>query len=84
MHRPELRCHPIRPGHHNYASAHRALRPNVRFAMQGYVNLKAYKEFDNNARPDGWNAWLTLSISPAPPTAAPSPPLMVTKAPPRY
>jgi hypothetical protein len=25
--------------------------------MQGYLNLKAYKEFDNANRPDGWNAW---------------------------
>ena len=36
--------------------------------LQGYVNVKAYREFDNNARPDGWNAWLTLSFSPAAPT----------------
>jgi hypothetical protein len=33
--------------------------------MQGYVNLKAYGEFDARNRPSGWNAWLTLSISPA-------------------
>lgn len=46
--------------------------------LQGYVNLKAYGEFANNARPDGWNAWLTFVISPAAPT--PSPPSMVTKA----
>jgi hypothetical protein len=32
--------------------------------MQGYVNLKAYGEFDARNRPSGWNAWLTLSISP--------------------
>jgi hypothetical protein len=51
-------------------------------AWQGYVNLKAYGEFDNNARPDGWNAWLTFVISPAAPT--PTPPSMVTKTPPRY
>src|SRR5277367_2299043 len=25
--------------------------------MQGYLNLKAYGEFDNDNRPDGWNAW---------------------------
>jgi len=37
--------------------------------MQGYVNLKAYGEFDAHNRPSGWNAWLTLSISPAAPTA---------------
>jgi len=38
--------------------------------MQGYVNLKAYGEFDNRNRPSGWNAWLTFSISPAAPTKA--------------
>jgi hypothetical protein len=32
--------------------------------MQGYLNLKAYKEFDNENRPAGWNAWLTFAISP--------------------
>jgi hypothetical protein len=37
--------------------------------MQGYVNLKAYGEFDARNRPSGWNAWLTLSISPAAPAA---------------
>jgi hypothetical protein len=25
--------------------------------MQGYLNLKAYAEFDNANRPDGWNVW---------------------------
>jgi len=35
--------------------------------MQGYVNLKGYAEFAGNHRPDGWNTWLTFSISPAPP-----------------
>ncbi len=40
--------------------------------MQGVVNLKAYVEFDNHDRPDGWNTWVTFSISPpAPPTASP-------------
>jgi hypothetical protein len=34
--------------------------------MQGYVNLKAYGEYDARNRPSGWNAWLTLSISPGP------------------
>jgi hypothetical protein len=32
---------------------------------QGYVNLKGYKEFDAEHRPDGWNVWATLVISPA-------------------
>ena len=35
--------------------------------MQGYVNLKGYGEFDARNRQSGWNAWLTLSISPAAP-----------------
>lgn len=50
--------------------------------MQGYLNLKAYGEFDNANRPDGWNVWLTFVLSPAPPPApeaATSP--IVTKAP---
>lgn len=38
--------------------------------LQGYLNLKGYKEFDAAHRPEGWNAWLTLSISPAAPSAA--------------
>lgn len=38
--------------------------------MQGYLNLKGYKEFEAENRPDGWNLWLTFAISPA---AAPAP-----------
>jgi hypothetical protein len=49
--------------------------------MQGYINVKGYKEFDAQARPDGWNTWVTFVLSPAPPSAA-SPP-MLTKSPPR-
>jgi hypothetical protein len=46
--------------------------------LQGYLNLKAYGEFDNAHRPDGWNLWLTFAISPA--AAPPPPPMrMVTK-----
>ena len=33
--------------------------------MQGYVNVKAYKEFAAQNRPEGWNAWLTFAISPS-------------------
>jgi len=45
--------------------------------MQGYVNLKAYWEFDAQHRPDGWNTWVTFAISPAAPPApmAPSKPM---------
>ena len=49
--------------------------------MQGYLNLKAYGEFDAAARPSGWNAWLTFAISPTPAAASPSPPSIITKAP---
>jgi hypothetical protein len=46
--------------------------------LQGYVNIKAYGEFDAADRPFGWNTWLTLQISPAAPSAATPRPL-VTK-----
>src|SRR5262245_28271000 len=39
---------------------------------QGYLNLKAYKEFESEHRPDGWNAWVTLAISPKAPTPPPA------------
>ena len=45
---------------------------------QGYLNLKGYKEFAAENRPDGWNFWLTFAIAPAakqPPAARP----MITK-----
>jgi len=48
--------------------------------MQGYLNVKGYGEFDNNARPDGWNIWLTFALSPAAPSAQSSPPI-ITKTP---
>jgi hypothetical protein len=40
--------------------------------LQGYLNLKAYGEFDNASRPAGWNLWLTFNLSPAatPPTSS--------------
>lgn len=45
--------------------------------MQGYLNLKAYGEFDGSDRPSGWNAWLTFAISPAAATpATPSRPII--------
>ena len=43
--------------------------------LQGYVNVKGYKEFDAANRPEGWNVWLTFVLSPAPPTpSAPTTP----------
>jgi hypothetical protein len=47
--------------------------------MQGYINLKAYGEFDGSDRPSGWNAWLTLVLSPAAPTPAAASKPMITK-----
>jgi hypothetical protein len=41
--------------------------------MQGYLNAKAYFEFDNHDRPAGWNTWLTFSIQPAAPPALRNP-----------
>jgi hypothetical protein len=38
---------------------------------QAYFNLKGYREFGDEHRPDGWNVWFTLAISPA---AVPPPP----------
>jgi hypothetical protein len=43
--------------------------------MQGYLNLKAYWEFDAQRRADGWNTWVTFAISPA----APPPPVAMSK-----
>ena len=40
--------------------------------MQGYLNLKVYKEFAAEHRPEGWNAWVTFAISPKAPTPAAS------------
>ncbi len=47
--------------------------PQVGFVIpmgttQGYLNFKAYKEFDHANRPDGWNAWVTFVLSPAAPS----------------
>jgi hypothetical protein len=40
--------------------------------MQGYLNLKAYGEFDAANRPRGWNTWVTFSISPPAPAPPPT------------
>jgi len=45
-------------------------------AQQLYINLKGYKEFAAQNRPDGWNAWLTLSIANAAPEPAATKPLV--------
>jgi hypothetical protein len=35
--------------------------------VQGYVNLKGYRDFATVNRSSGWSVWLTFAISPAPP-----------------
>ncbi len=42
-------------------------------AMQAYVNLKGYGEFDAQNRAHGWNTWLTVQLAPAPPGPEPPP-----------
>src|SRR5262245_43957345 len=32
---------------------------------QGYLNLKGYRDFAAENRPEGWTAWVTLAFSPA-------------------
>ena len=46
---------------------------------QGYINLKGFGEFAAEHRADGWNTWLTLAISPSPPTETPTTAPMVHK-----
>jgi hypothetical protein len=51
-------------------------------SAQGFLGLKGYAEFDSHDRPAGWNAWVTLSFSPAETasSSAKSPPI-ITKTP---
>ena len=43
--------------------------------MQGYLNIKAYKDLEFENRPQGWSTWVTFAIQPKapepPPTATP-------------
>jgi hypothetical protein len=41
--------------------------------MQGYLNFKGYKEFDEENRAAGWSAWVTFAISSAPPAPVAAP-----------
>ena len=40
--------------------------------MQGYLNIKGYKEFEAEHRPEGWNLWVTFAVSQEPPKPAAS------------
>ena len=46
---------------------------------QGYLGLKSYFEFEARNRPEGWNTWLTFSISDAAPSPSAAPSRMVHK-----
>ena len=41
-------------------------------AVQTYLSFKAYLEFATDNRASGWNAWVTLAFSPAPPEISPA------------
>ena len=41
--------------------------------LQGYLNLKGFKEFDAAHRASGWNTWLTFAISPTAEQPKPTP-----------
>ncbi|WP_398471017.1 transporter [Tardiphaga sp.] len=43
--------------------------------MQGYLNIKGYKEFAAENRPEGFNTWVTFAISPKAPEHTPLKPL---------
>jgi hypothetical protein len=47
--------------------------------MQGYLNIKGYAEFDSQNRPQGWDTWITFSISPAAQPPASAQPTLVRK-----
>jgi hypothetical protein len=50
--------------------------------LQGYLNLKAYCDYETKNHAHGYTVWLTLAFSPKAPSD-PSRPSMVTKTPPR-
>jgi len=62
-----------------------SIGPQVGFVMplstttQGYLNIKGYKEFAAENRPNGWNVWVSFVLSPAEQTASAPPRRMITK-----
>lgn len=43
---------------------------------QGYVNLRGYKDFAAQNRPEGWTTWVTFQLSPAPPEPGATKPIV--------
>src|SRR5215468_491375 len=43
---------------------------------QGYLNRKGYRDLAVENRPEGWTAWVTFAISPAPPESGSSKPIV--------
>ena len=43
---------------------------------QGYLNLKGYRDLEVENRPQGWTAWVTFAVSPAPPEPASAKPIV--------
>ncbi|MFQ3458365.1 MULTISPECIES: SphA family protein [Bradyrhizobium] len=43
---------------------------------QGYLNVRGYKDFAAENRPEGWTAWVTFQLSPAAPAATPTKPIV--------
>src|SRR5262249_1947214 len=43
---------------------------------QGYLKVKAYKDFAAENRPEGYTAWVTFAISPAAPEQAATKPIV--------
>jgi hypothetical protein len=61
------------PAHNGFRGRVSGIGPQVGILfpvanMQGYLNVKGYKEFAAENRPEGWNGWITFSIAEAPPT----------------
>jgi hypothetical protein len=54
-----------------------AVGPQIGFifpskTVQTYLSFKAFREFAEDNRASGWNAWVILSFSPAPPEISPA------------
>jgi hypothetical protein len=47
--------------------------------LQGYLNVKGYREFGAEHRAEGWNVWVALVLSPEPKPPEPAKPRLVMK-----